>query len=943
MFDPKQIDAYWQQEWAKDNYAYFHAEDYAERPKFYILDMFPFPSGSGLHVGHPLGYIATDIIARYKRLKGYNVLHPMGWDAFGLPAEQYAIETGIHPAISTQKNIETYKRQLNRIGLGYDWQREINTTDPQYYKWTQWIFLKIYNSWFDERVQKARPIESLIQELEQFGNQNIPQTHLSFGIFDAHTWNKFSETEKHAFLSSQRLAYLADVEVNWCPALGTVLANEEVKDGLSERGGHPVERIPMKQWIMRITAYAPRLLEDLKEVDWPESIKEMQRNWIGQSQGAEIDFPVADKPNLSIKIFTTRPDTICGATFMILAPEHELVPKITTAEQKSIVEEYIQACKNKSERERIAHKTKTGVFTGAYAINPINQAKIPVYIADYVIATYGTGAIMCVPAHDERDYEFAKMFNLPIIPVLTQGNLSETESAKELEKNAYSGLDGTVINSTPELNGLTAFQAQSKVVEIVTKLGIGKSVVNYKLRDWLFSRQRYWGEPFPIIYKNGLPYPLDEKDLPVLLPDLSDYKPTGTPEPPLSKAKEWMHLPDGSVRETNTMPNWAGSCWYYLRYLDPHNPNEFVDKEKEKYWMNVDVYVGGAEHAVLHLLYARFWHKVLYDLGYVSHKEPFQKLINQGMILGVSEYIYKIKNQNVFVSYGKHKGYDTQAIRVNIHFVKDNVLDIEKFKQWRPEYKDAYFICDDDGTFKTRSEVEKMSKTYYNVVNPDEICDKYGADAFRLYEMFLGPLTDSKPWNTNGIDGVYRFLKKLWRLFYPDADLYEGKPYTRRPLQLDESEPTLEELKVLHSFLKKCQEDIEQYAFNTVVSAAMICVNELGRLNCRKRAILEPFIIALSPFAPHICEELWFLLGHKGGILKAQFPEYNSAYLVQDTVRYPIQINGKVKVNLDLPKAASAQQIEELVLQSTDVQRYLQGKLPKKVIVVPNKIVNIVV
>jgi leucyl-tRNA synthetase len=942
MFNPKEIDAFWQKEWAKNNYAYFHAQDNTQRPKFYILDMFPFPSGSGLHVGHPLGYIATDIIAKYKRLRGYNVLHPMGWDAFGLPAEQYAIETGIHPAISTQKNIETYKRQLNRIGLGYDWQREINTTDPNYYKWTQWIFLKIYNSWFDERIQKARPIETLLQELERSGNKNIPQTHAEFGIFDAYIWDKYSEQEKHAFLSTQRLAYLADIEVNWCPALGTVLANEEVKDGLSERGGHPVERIPMKQWVMRITAYSSRLLEDLKDLDWPESIKEMQRNWIGQSKGAEIQFKVENHPDLAIKIFTTRADTICGATFMILAPEHELVAKITTPEQKNIIEKYIQECKHKPERERIANKTKTGVFTGTYAINPINNARIPVYIADYVIASYGTGAIMCVPAHDERDYEFAQNYNLPIIPVLTDGNKTIEESQNVLKKHAYNGLDGKSINSVPEINGLNSIQAENKIIEMITQMGIGKGVINYKLRDWLFSRQRYWGEPFPIVYKNGLPYPVDEKELPVMLPELSDYKPTGTPNPPLSKAKEWANLPDGSVRETNTMPNWAGSCWYFLRYLDPKNPDELVFSDKEKYWMNVDLYVGGAEHAVLHLLYARFWHKVLYDLGYLSHKEPFQKLINQGMILGVSEYVYKVKNQNMFVSYGKHKEYDTQAIRVNIHFVQDNVLDIEKFKEWRPEYKEAQFICDDDGTFKTRSEVEKMSKTYYNVVNPDEICDKYGADAFRLYEMFLGPLTDSKPWNTNGIDGVYRFLKKLWRLFYPDADQHEGKPYTRRPLQLEESEATAEELKILHTFLKKCQEDIENYAFNTVVSAAMICVNELSRLNCRKKAILTPFVIALSPFAPHICEELWFLMGEQN-ILNAHFPQYNETYLTENTTRYPIQINGKVRINLDLPKTATNEEIQNFVLENAEVQKYMQGKTAKKIIVVPNKIVNIVV
>lgn len=941
MFNPKEIDSFWQEEWAKNNYVYFHAEDNSNKPKFYILDMFPYPSGSGLHVGHPLGYIATDIIAKYKRLRGYNVLHPMGWDAFGLPAEQYAVETGIHPAISTQKNIETYKKQLNRIGLAYDWQREINTTDPHYYKWTQWIFLNMYNSWYDERTQKAKPIQTLIEELEHKGNINLPQTHASFGIFDASTWNTFPEEKKHAFLSALRLVYLADIEVNWCPALGTVLANEEVKDGLSERGGHPVVRIPMKQWMMRITAYNARLLEDLEDLDWPESVKEMQRNWIGKSKGAEIEFTIDKHSNLTIKVFTTRPDTICGATFMTLAPEHELVPQITTPEQKSLVEQYIQQCKNKSERERIANKTKTGVFTGAYAINPINQAKLPIYIADYVLASYGTGAIMCVPAHDERDYAFAKTYQLPIIPVLTEGNASPEQSLLSLEKQAYSGLDGIVINSIPEINGMTAEAAQNKIIELLTQKGIGKSVIQYKLRDWLFSRQRYWGEPFPIIYKNGLPYPVEESELPIVLPELSDYKPTGTPEPPLSKAKSWVHLPDGSTRETNTMPNWAGSCWYFLRYIDPNNPHQFVDPQKERYWMNVDLYVGGAEHAVLHLLYARFWHKVLYDLGYVSTKEPFKKLINQGMILGVSEYIYKLKDENTFVSYGKHKNYDTQSIRVNINLVQDNVLDIEQFKIWRPEYKHAQFILDDDGTFKTRSEVEKMSKTYYNVINPDDICDKYGADAFRLYEMFLGPLTDSKPWNTNGIDGVYRFLKKLWRLFYPDADQYEGQPYSRRPLQLDESEPNAEELKILHTFLKKCQEDIENYAFNTVVSAAMIAVNELSRLNCRKRAILEPFIVALSPFAPHICEEIWFLMGHSH-IFNTQFPEYKEEYLAKDTVRYPIQINGKVKVNLDLPHSATVSEIQDLVLQNSEVQKFIQDKTPKKVIVVPNKIVNIV-
>lgn len=901
----QEIEKKWQSYWG-ENQTFKTPED-QDKPKYYVLDMFPYPSGAGLHVGHPLGYIATDIIARYKRLKGFNVLHPMGFDSFGLPAEQYAIKTGQHPAITTEANIERFKEQLEVLGFSYDWDREVRTSDPSYYKWTQWIFLKLFNSYFDPADQKAKPISEL----------PIPE-----GLGKSETQN---------YINQHRLAYQDEIAVNWCPALGTVLANEEVVGGVSERGGHPVIRKPMRQWMLRITSYADRLLTGLDSLDWPESIKTSQRNWIGKSQGAEVTFK-EKSTGAAIEIYTTRPDTIYGATYMVLAPEHELVNQITTQEQKTEVEKYVLEASKKSDLERAElDKTKTGVWTGAYAINPVNGEEIPIWISDYVLISYGTGAIMAVPGGDQRDFEFAKKFDLPIIQVVTPDGKEISD-----QQEAYPG-HGLILNSG-EYDGIDSKEFTKVIIKRFEEEGVGKGAVNYKLRDWIFTRQRYWGEPIPLIHSpsEGL-VGVPENELPVALPEVDSYQPTQDGESPLAKAETWVNTTcpitgEAAKRETNTMPQWAGSCWYYLRYINPENDVEMVARDLEKYWMNVDLYVGGAEHAVLHLLYARFWHKVLFDLGYISTEEPFQKLVNQGMIQGRSNFVYRIKGENKYVSYGLRKEYDVTVHNVDISIVENDVLDIEAFKTSRADAADAEFVLE-DGKYVCGWEVEKMSKSKYNVVNPDDIVSKYGADTMRLYEMFLGPLEQFKPWNTQGIDGVFKFLRRFWNLFHEDDGTFK----------VSGEAPTDEELKVLHKAIKKAEYDVENLSFNTSVSAFMICVNELMALKCNKQQILEPLTLIVSPYAPHICEELWAKLGHTESISHASFPTYDEKYIQEDAHEYPVSVNGKMRAKmkfaLDMPK----EDIEKQVLASEVIQKWTEGKTPKKVIIVPKKIVNIVV
>lgn len=901
----QEIEKKWQSYWG-ENQTFKTPED-QDKPKYYVLDMFPYPSGAGLHVGHPLGYIATDIIARYKRLKGFNVLHPMGFDSFGLPAEQYAIKTGQHPAITTEANIERFKEQLEVLGFSYDWDREVRTSDPSYYKWTQWIFLKLFNSYFDPADQKAKPISEL----------PIPE-----GL---------GKSETQDYINQHRLAYQDEIAVNWCPALGTVLANEEVVGGVSERGGHPVIRKPMRQWMLRITSYADRLLTGLDSLDWPESIKTSQRNWIGKSQGAEVTFK-EKSTGAAIEIYTTRPDTIYGATYMVLAPEHELVNQITTQEQKTEVEKYVLEASKKSDLERAElDKTKTGVWTGAYAINPVNGEEIPIWISDYVLISYGTGAIMAVPGGDQRDFEFAKKFDLPIIQVVTPDGKEISD-----QQEAYPG-HGLILNSG-EYDGMDSKEFTKVIIKRFEEEGVGKGAVNYKLRDWIFTRQRYWGEPIPLIHSpsEGL-VGVPENELPVALPEVDSYQPTQDGESPLAKAETWVNTTcpitgEAAKRETNTMPQWAGSCWYYLRYINPENDVEMVARDLEEYWMNVDLYVGGAEHAVLHLLYARFWHKVLYDLGYISTEEPFQKLVNQGMIQGRSNFVYRIKGENKYVSYGLRKEYDVTVHNVDISIVENDVLDIEAFKTSRADAADAEFVLE-DGKYVCGWEVEKMSKSKYNVVNPDDIVSKYGADTMRLYEMFLGPLEQFKPWNTQGIDGVFKFLRRFWNLFHEDDGTFK----------VSEEAPTDEELKVLHKAIKKAEYDVENLSFNTSVSAFMICVNELMALKCNKQQILEPLTLIVSPYAPHICEELWAKLGHNESISHASFPTYDEKYIQEDAHEYPVSVNGKMRAKmkfaLDMPK----EDIEKKVLASEVIQKWTEGKTPKKVIIVPKKIVNIVV
>ena len=921
-----EIERKWQEYWKKSK-TYKVDIDHS-RPKYYVLDMFPYPSGAGLHVGHPLGYIASDIYTRYKRLQGFNVLHPMGYDAFGLPAEQYAIQTGQHPAITTDNNIKRYREQLDKIGFSYDWAREVRTCDPKYYHWTQWAFLQMFKHWYNNATLKAEPIEALIAEFEKNGNTKVNAASSDVKTFTADEWKTMNEREQQETLLAYRLAYLADVMVNWCPALGTVLANDEVKEGFSVRGGHPVEQRKMRQWCLRISAYAKRLLDDLENIDWTDSLKEIQRNWIGRSEGAEVYFKI-DGSERKILIFTTRPDTIYGATFMVLAPESELVNELTTAEYREAVDNYLTEVKRKTERERMAEAKKvTGQFTGSYAINPFTNERIPIWISEYVLAGYGTGAIMAVPAHDSRDFLFAKTFNLSIIQTVTKPGEEATDPAQWIE--SYDAKEGVVINSGI-INGLDVKGAISKINDVIESRGIGKRKINYRLRDAIFSRQRYWGEPFPIFYKDGIAYPIDENKLPLELPEIDAFLPTEKGEPPLGRAKSWQTA-DGYHFELSTMPGFAGSSAYYLRYMDPHNDKGLVSKEANEYWENVDLYIGGTEHAVGHLVYSRFWNKFLFDTGYVCKNEPFKKLINQGMIQGRSNFVYRIKNTNTFVSLNLKDKYDTTPIHVDVNIVSNDVLDVESFKSWRPEFKDAEFVLE-DGKYICGWAVEKMSKSMWNVVNPDLIIEKYGADTLRMYEMFLGPLEQSKPWDTNGIDGVHKFFRRLWRLYHDNNNQFA----------VSDAEPTKEELKALHKAIKKINDDIERFSFNTGVSTFMICVNELTDLKCNKRAILEPLAIIVAPYAPHIAEELWHLLGHNATVCDAKWPKYNEEYLIESTFTCPISFNGKMRFTLDIPLNLPPAEVEKIVLANEGTTKFLEGKQPKKIIVVPNKIVNIVV
>ncbi len=945
-YDFNKIEKKWQDYWAKNQT--FKAENKSDKPKFYVLDMFPYPSGAGLHVGHPLGYIASDIYARYKRHKGFNVLHPQGYDSFGLPAEQYAIQTGQHPAVTTEENIKTYRRQLDQIGFSFDWSREVRTSDPSYYKWTQWIFIQLFNSWYNKDADKAEDIATLEKIFASEGNSTVNAVcDDTIEPFSAEEWNAFDSKKQQQILLQYRLTYLAETEVNWCPALGTVLANDEIVNGVSERGGHPVIRKKMTQWSMRISAYAERLLQGLEKIDWTDSLKESQRNWIGKSVGASVSFNVIAseaKQSHGIDVFTTRPDTIFGVSFMTLAPEHELVSQITTAEQKAEVEAYILATAKRSERDRMADvKTISGAFTGAYAEHPFTKKPIPVWIGDYVLAGYGTGAVMSVPCGDQRDYDFAKHFNIPIPNIFEGVDISE---------EAYASKDNVVIANSDFLNGLSYKEATKKVIQELEKLGQGEGKTNYRLRDAVFSRQRYWGEPFPVYYVNGMPQMIDAKHLPIRLPEVEKYLPTETGEPPLGNAKNWHWLqygddakivskeefenssPSGRLGgalELNTMPGWAGSSWYFNRYMDAHNTEAFASKEALNYWKDVDLYIGGSEHATGHLLYSRFWQKFLFDKGLVPVDEYAKKLINQGMILGTSAFVYRVEGENKFVSKGLTKGLNVQTIHADVSFVNaSDELDIEAFKNWREEYKDAEFVLE-DGVYKVGRDVEKMSKSKYNVVNPDQICVDYGADSLRLYEMFLGPLEQYKPWNTAGITGVHNFLKKLWKLYVGENGLL-----------VNDAEPSKEALKTLHKTIKKVQEDIENFSFNTSVSTFMIAVNELTTQKCTSKEILEPLLILLSPYAPHIAEELWNQLGHNESIATAAFPEFDASYLVESSKNYPISFNGKTRFTLELPLDFNAKQIEEAVMAHEKTQEQLAGRTPKKVIIVPGKIVNIV-
>ncbi len=944
-----EIEPKWQRFW-RDNKVY-HVENSSKKPHYYVLDMFPYPSGAGLHVGHPLGYIASDIYARYKRLRGFNVLHPMGYDAYGLPAEQYAIQTGQHPAKTTEANIARYREQLDKIGFCFDWDREVRTCDPKYYKWTQWTFLQLFNHYYDEAQQKARPISELVKQFEE-GDERAPE------------WNSMDERQRQELLMQYRLAYLADIPVNWCAELGTVLANDEVVNGLSVRGGYPVERKLMRQWSLRITSYAQRLVDGLEQVDWSDSLKEIQRNWIGRSEGAAVWFPLDVKSNdnvlpgaqaympqfdpqpvPSFEIFTTRPDTIFGVTFMVLCPEHELIDEITTPEQKAEVEAYVTWAKNRSERERQAEVKKvSGVFTGAYAINPLTEERIPIWVSEYVLAGYGTGAIMAVPAHDSRDFAFARHFNLPIRQVVSMEKDVTSDPATWSE--SMDAKTGWSVNSG-FVTGMKVKDAMKAVIDKIEEMGIGHRTVNYRLRDAIFSRQRYWGEPFPIYYKDGIPYPIPEECLPLELPQVSEYKPTATGEPPLGHAEMWAW--DEKKRqivskslidnvnvfplELSTMPGFAGSSGYYLRYMDPHNDDAYFSPSAVNYWQNVDLYVGGAEHGTGHLIYARFWNKFLFDIGMSVKDEPFQKLVNQGMIQGRSNFVYRSKADNgLFISKGLIKNMDdVTPIHVDINIVNNDILDIDKFRAWRPEYANARFELEDD-KYLCGWEIEKMSKSMFNVQNPDDLVERYGADTLRMYEMFLGPVEQAKPWDTNGIEGVFRFFKKFWRLYHDEQNNYA----------VVDEEPTKAELKILHQTIKKVTDDIERFSFNTSVSTFMICVNDLAQAKCRKRAILEPLAVLVLPFAPHIAEELWHLLGNESSVCDAQWPEYDESHLVEDSFKYPVSFNGKMRFTVDLPNGCTQDEAVKAIKDLDEFKKWTGGKEPKKIIFVPKRIINIV-
>lgn len=942
-----EIEKKWQKKWV-ENKTYKVVED-KNKQKFYVLNMFPYPSGAGLHVGHPLGYIASDIYARYKRLKGFNVLNPMGYDAYGLPAEQYAIQTGQHPSITTEKNIARYREQLDKIGFSFDWEREVRTCDPEYYHWTQWAFQRMFDSYYDYNDGKAKPISNLVRHFEEEGTLNLNVAQGEEKTFSARNWISMSEKEQQETLMNYRIAYLGETMVNWCPGLGTVLANDEVVDGVSERGGYPVVQKKMKQWCLRVSAYAQRLLDGLENVNWTDSMKETQRNWIGRSEGTEVVFksitPTADNKEIEhdITIFTTRADTMFGVTFMVLAPESELVPELTTAKQKSEVEEYLAYVKKRTERDRMTDRKVTGVFTGSYGINPLTDEKLPIYISEYVLSGYGTGAIMAVPAHDSRDYAFAKHFGLPIRPLIEGADVSE---------ESFDAKEGIVINSPIKpiegsfsLNGLTVKEAIAATKKYVTERGLGKVKVNYRLRDAIFSRQRYWGEPFPVYYKDGMPYMVPEECLPLELSAIDKFEPTETGEPPLGRAKIWAwdeenktivdkELIDNKTifpLELNTMPGFAGSSAYYLRYMDPHNNKALVGKEADEYWQNVDLYVGGTEHATGHLIYSRFWNKFLFDYGYSCKEEPYEKLVNQGMIQGRSNFVYRINSDDhskapVFVSFGLKDKYETTPIHVDVNIVHADVLDIDAFKAWRPEYENAEFILE-DGKYICGWAVEKMSKSMFNVVNPDVIVEQYGADTLRLYEMFLGPVETSKPWDTNGIDGCFRFLKKFWKLYQQD---------------LNDNEPSKESVKSVHKLIKKVSNDIEQFSYNTAISAFMICVNELGQQKCNNRGLLRNLVILIAPFAPHIAEELWQHLGENNSVCNAQWPTWNEAYLTENEVQLTISFNGKARFQMTFPIDASKEDVETAALNDERSKKYIDGKTIVKVIVVPKKIVNIV-
>ena len=937
FYNHQEIEKKWQKFWEENQTFKSQQPSESSKPKYYVLDMFPYPSGAGLHVGHPLGYIASDIYARFKRHQGYNVLHPVGYDSFGLPAEQYAIQTGQHPAVTTEENINRYEQQLKKIGFSFDWSREIRTSDPAYYRWTQWIFIELFHSWYNKAADRAENISTLVAHFEKFGTENLDAVQSEELNFTAEEWLSASEADKQDILLNYRMAYRAETTVNWCPALGTVLANDEVKDGKSERGGYPVYQKKMMQWSMRITAYSDRLLRGLDGLDWSEAVKESQRNWIGKSEGALVKFGIKGSDDF-IEVFTTRPDTIFGVSFVTLAPEHELVSKITTPEQKEAVEAYIEATSKRSERDRMADvKTISGVFTGAYAEHPITKEPVPIWLGDYVLAGYGTGAVMAVPAGDERDFAFAKHFDIEIKNIFD----------KDISEKTFTEKEGMVYQNSEFLNGCSSYhEAVKSVVEYLENHKVGKSKINYRQRDAIFSRQRYWGEPVPIYYENEMPYTLPVSALPLELPEVEKYLPTEDGDPPLGNAKNfaWDKVNQKVVStelvdnqnvfplELSTMPGWAGSSWYFLRYMNPNNEAEFCDKNTSDYWGQVDLYIGGSEHATGHLLYSRFWTMFLKDRGFISHEEPFQKMINQGMILGISAFVYRVDGTNKYVSKALAKDYETQKIHIDISLLKgtSDELDLDKFKAWRPEFKDAEFILE-DGKYITEREVEKMSKSKYNVVNPDDICEEYGADCLRLYEMFLGPLEQSKPWNTQGLSGVYGFLKKFYNLYF-DGDTFS----------VSEEEPTKEELKILHTLIKKVIYDIENFSFNTSVSQFMIAVNELQKLKCNKKAILEPLAVLISPYAPHVCEELWSLLGNAGSIDFAPFPALNEAYLVEDEIEYPVSFNGKMRFKLSLSAELSKEEIEEIVMKDEKVIQQLDGAKPKKIIVVPKKIINIV-